>query len=392
MPAGLDAVIERAVAKDPGRRYPTAGALIEAAREREGATPAATRVLSDTPGPADRGDRAAAPTAGRALRRGARRRRAGAGDLGPRRPRRAGRRGRVAPARRRRRLRLRRRSRSATAPLRVADRRALGLGDQRPRRHPDADRLGDRPVVGEPLRLGRGISGVAVGASSVWVASPRTGEVLRIDGDAGTDRGPDRRSAAAPARIVFGGDRVWVADEGGAGVTAINARGGRVFKRGIAPHAAPLRLAVGAGGVWVSSAATGSVRRIDLGTAVAGAAGRGRPRALGDHRRRRRRLGRQQPLRQRHPGRPRRPGRCSASRSRSAAGPGGIDAGTSVVWVANAADDTVSRIDIESGETVGDPIAGRPPPGRGRGCRRSGLGSRQRRRRGHPDRAVSRNQ
>jgi len=50
IPEGLDAVIERAVAKDPARRYPTASALIEAAREHEAGAPAATRVLSDTPG------------------------------------------------------------------------------------------------------------------------------------------------------------------------------------------------------------------------------------------------------------------------------------------------------------------------------------------------------
>ena len=42
--------------------------------------------------------------------------------------------------------------------------------------------------------------------------------------------------------------------------------------------------------------------------------------------------------------------------------PGGIDAGTSVVWVANAGEDSVSRIDIASGETIGDPIGvGRHP-------------------------------
>src|SRR5262249_22520531 len=50
MPGGLDTVIDRAVSKDPADRYPSAGALIAAAREHEGATPAATRVLSDSPG------------------------------------------------------------------------------------------------------------------------------------------------------------------------------------------------------------------------------------------------------------------------------------------------------------------------------------------------------
>jgi DNA-binding beta-propeller fold protein YncE len=43
--------------------------------------------------------------------------------------------------------------------------------------------------------------------------------------------------------------------------------------------------------------------------------------------------------------------------------PGGIDAGTNLVWVASAADDTVSRIEIESGGVVGDPIGVGPEPG-----------------------------
>ncbi len=48
IPKGIDAVIERAVSKDPADRYRTAGELIAAAAEREGATPAATLVLSRT--------------------------------------------------------------------------------------------------------------------------------------------------------------------------------------------------------------------------------------------------------------------------------------------------------------------------------------------------------
>jgi len=43
--------------------------------------------------------------------------------------------------------------------------------------------------------------------------------------------------------------------------------------------------------------------------------------------------------------------------------PGGIDAGTSAVWVANAADGTVSKIDLGSGEAAGDPIEVGPEPG-----------------------------
>jgi DNA-binding beta-propeller fold protein YncE len=43
--------------------------------------------------------------------------------------------------------------------------------------------------------------------------------------------------------------------------------------------------------------------------------------------------------------------------------PGGIDAGTNLVWVASAAEDTVRRIEIDSGEVAGDPVEVGPEPG-----------------------------
>jgi streptogramin lyase len=356
IPEGLDAVIERAVAKDPDSRFPTAGGLIEAAREHEGATPAATRVLSDTPGRPTAVIAPPPPTL--AERVGSWRRRpwlaiavlavmciaAAAAVL-------------LLPGNG---VTVSDPIAIGQGPLRVATgERSVWVTSARDGTLTRIDSAG-ASVSGEPLHLERGVSGVAVGARSVWVASPGTGEVLRIDGAAG--RIEDRIEVGGrPGAIVFGGDRVWVADESGRGITAINAEGGRVVKRGIAPHLTPLRLAVGAGGVWVSSAATGSVRRIDLGTAVAGppvVVGRGPSGVTVGG------------------------GSVWVANSRSdsvtrldpttrallgapiAVGgrPGGIDAGTSFVWVANAKDDTVSRIDIESGETVGDPIAvGRHP-------------------------------
>jgi len=367
VPEGLDTVIEHAVAPDPERRYPTAGSLIAAAREHEGATPTATRVLSDSPGrptAATRGDLfASRPTEsprGRGLRGwiGARARGAaiavggllavilvaflvakifGAGGVSVSEP--------IAVGR---------------GPLRLAvGERSLWVTSGR---DGTLTRVGVESglVEGRPIELERGIAGVAVGASSVWVASPRTGEVLRIDGDSGGIQ-QRIRLGGKPGALVFGGERVWVADQEGKGVTAINARGGRVFRRNVAPHAAPLRLAVGAGGVWVSNAAAGTVRRIDLGTAVAGPpvqVGRG-PAGItvaggvvwvANSR------------------------ADSVTRIDSVTGillgapvpvggrPGGIDAGTEVVWVANFKDNTVSRIEIESGEPAGDPVGvGRHP-------------------------------
>jgi DNA-binding beta-propeller fold protein YncE len=360
MPAGLDVVIERAVDKDPDRRYPSAGAMIDAAREREGATPAATRVLTDTPGRPtaviDGGPRTWREWASRRIRtapgrwlRGATvilfvilvafvaQKIFGGGDVSVSAP--------VA---------------IGPGPLRIATgARSVWVTSARDGTltRVDAD---TGSVAGEPIRLERGIAGVAVGAESVWVASPRSGEVLRIDGDTGA---VEQRVDVGghPGALVFGGQRVWVADEYGEGVTAINAAGGRVFKRHIAPHQAPLRLGVGAGGVWVSNATTGSVRRIDLGTAVAGTpirVGRG-PSGITV-------AGGVVWVANSHSD--------TVTRVDSATGallgapigvgrrPGGIDAGTSVVWVANVGDDTVSRIDIGSGETVGDAIhVGRHP-------------------------------
>jgi streptogramin lyase len=346
MPEGLDGVIERAVAKDPAARYDTAGELIEAARERQGATPAATQVLFD---PAER------PTAvGWRDRVGAAPRQwlgalvavlAGAIALaflllggGP----------------------------SVSAPIAVGApplRLAIGPETVWVTSGPDGTLTAIDPDSGRVRSrtpVGRGASGVAIGAGFVWVSNPRTGEVLRIDPIARkTVRIP---VSGSPGAIVFGGGRLWVADDDGGGVTAIDPRVDRVVKRGIAPHAAPLRLASGAGAVWVSSASTGSVRRIDLGTATAGApilVGRG-PAGIT--------VGgglvwvansRAETVTRVDPP------------TRSILGdpipvgtrPGGIDAGTSTVWVANSANGTVSRIGIESGETEGGPIPVGPDPG-----------------------------
>ncbi|HEY5052665.1 MAG TPA: serine/threonine-protein kinase [Solirubrobacterales bacterium] len=354
MPAGLDEVIERAVSKAPADRYPSAGALIEAAREREGATPAATRVLSaDEERPTARIAVAQPP----AWRNFASRRMQWAGAAVA-----------VAAAAVVALVLLGDGGVSVSAPIPVGKgplRVATGDGAVWVTSETDGTltRIDPetREVVGSPLRLGKGVSGVAVGAGSVWVSSPHDGEVLRVD--------PDSKRVVArvavggrPGPIAFGDGRVWVADDAGSGITAINASSATVFRRGIVPHVAPLRLGVGAGGLWVSSATTGNVRRIDLGDAVADPsilAGRGPAGVTVGH------------------------GMVWVANSRSGtvsrvdpslhsilgepipvgARPGGIDAGTTAVWVANAGDDTVSEIDLESGKVIGSPIGVGDSPG-----------------------------
>jgi DNA-binding beta-propeller fold protein YncE/predicted Ser/Thr protein kinase len=354
VPKGIDAVIERAVSKDPADRYPSAGALLAAASEREAATPAATRVLSahgEQPtqrigGPPGRHRRLAAKTrqwlgAGVAVAAGA-----------------------VALAF----ILFGGNSVSVSAPIAVGKgplRLATGAGAVWATSGRDGTLTQIDPeeqaVIGEPQRLAVGISAVAVGAGSVWVSDPRRGELLRVDPDSGRVR--DRiELGGSPGPLAFGGGRIWVADEGGAGITAINARGARVVKRGLEPRAAPLRLAVGAGGLWISSATTGTVRRIDLGTMSVDPsilAGRGPAGVTVGNglvwvaNSRSTTVTRVDPATHSTLGDPIEVGER----------PGGIDAGTSAVWVASAGEDSVTRIDLASGEPIGGPISVGDDPG-----------------------------
>ncbi len=352
VPRGIDKVIERAVSKDSAERYASAGELIAAARECQGATPAATLVLSE------RDERPTVRIGGE-------------------------------PPRRRNRLSTRARQWigaavaatvglvavlllvlggdgvSVSAPIPVAKpplRLAVGPRTVWATSAADGTLIGIDPNtrrVVSKIQVGKGASGVTIGAGSVWVSNPRTGTILRID-TAGhvTAR---LHLGGSPGAIVSGGGRIWVADEAGAGITAIDGPKARVIRRGLAPHAAPLRLAVGAGGLWVSSASTGTVRRIDLGTMAVGPpilAGRGPAGITVGH------------------------GLVWVANSRSATvtrvdpsthsilgdpipvgeQPGGIDAGTEAVWVANSADDSVTRLDLASGDPIGSVGVG-PKPG-----------------------------
>jgi DNA-binding beta-propeller fold protein YncE/predicted Ser/Thr protein kinase len=353
MPEGLDAVIERAVAKDPGDRYPSAGALIVAAREREGAGMAATRVLSES---AERptAPLATGPSFGRL--RGKRLQWAGAavalaaglvvlllalldGDG----------------------VEVSDPIAVGTPPLRLAaGADAIWVTSERDGTLTRLD-PGSGEEIGSPVQLGAGVSGVAVGGRWLWVTNPQRGELLRVDLDSGRVL-ETIAVGGAPGPIALGGGRVWVADESGSGITAVNAESGRIYRRGLAPQAAPLRLAVGAGGLWVSSASTGNVRRIDLDTTIPGdpiPVGRGPAGVIVAN------------------------GLVWVANSRSdtvskvdpsihavlgdpievGGRPGGIDAGTDAVWVASAAEDAVSRIDLESGEPVGAPVEVGSEPG-----------------------------
>jgi DNA-binding beta-propeller fold protein YncE/predicted Ser/Thr protein kinase len=358
MPKGIEAVIERAVSKDPADRYRSAGELIEAAAAREGDTPAVTQVLSERP---------EKPT----MRLGGR----AGGGVGLSRWRRPiagaflfwflGGVGAVLAIAALALSLIGGGGVSVSAPVAVADpplHIAVGPRTVWVTSAEDGTLSGidaDTQRVVSRLRVGKGVTGVTIGAGSVWTSNPGAGEVLRID----PARGVVARVhlGGSPGAIVSGGGRIWVADERGAGVTAIDARSARVVRRGLKPHAAPLRLAVGAGALWVSSASTGTVRRIDLGTLAVGApilAGRGPAGVTVGHglvwvaNSRASTVTRIDPSTHSILGDPIEVGEQ----------PGGIDAGTEAVWVATGGD-SVQRLDLSSGEPIGDPIPVGPKPG-----------------------------
>jgi DNA-binding beta-propeller fold protein YncE len=370
VPEGVDRVIERAVDKDPRRRYPSAGALIAAARQREDSGLQPTQVLT-RPSAAPPAD---AETARQSSSAHVTEREDHGGGWG------------IGPLRGRR---LRWTGAAVAAitglvalalvlfggggvsvsspiaigkpPLRIA---AGGSGvwvtSERDGILTHID-PGSGEVVGSPFRLMTGIAGVAVGSRWIWVTVPSRGELLAVAPGSGRIS-RTIHLGGAPGAIALGGGRVWVADEDGAGVTAVDADAGRVERRGLPPHAAPLRLAAGAGGLWVSSATTGAVRRIDLGTLGVGEAipvGRNPAGVTVGHglvwvaNARSATVSRVDPSIHQVLGDPIEVGER----------PGGIDAGTSSVWVTNSGADTVTRIDLADGEVQGGPIHVGPQPG-----------------------------
>jgi DNA-binding beta-propeller fold protein YncE len=357
MPHGVEAAIRRAVAKDPARRYPTAGALVTAARAAEGSEVRPTAVLSE-----DRSERSTVPSPSQGLfgRLGGR---ATAwilggvviflaamvaaalflslGDDGPE---------VSAPVA------------IGTPPLRLdAGPKAVWVTSEKDgtvtRLDPETGE-----VVGSPHKVEKGVAGVAVGGKWTWVTNPRQGRLLRLDPFSGKvlKRIP---LPGEPGPIALGGQRVWVADEDGRGITAVNAEAGEFAPqgRGLPPQAPGLRLAWGAESLWATVADANVVRRIapttfatsdpirvgggPAGVTVAGGYVWVASSRAGV-------VSKLDPL-----------SLQVVERIKVEGHPGGIDGGTSAVWVADREEDAVRKIDLESGTVEGAPIEVGPEPG-----------------------------
>jgi YVTN family beta-propeller protein len=171
---------------------------------------------------------------------------------------------------------------------------------------------GDGPsVAGDPIAIPGMPVGIAAAEGAVWVASRQGDGVTPINQDSGSP-GSEIAVGASPEGVATGSGSVWgaVADEDV--VARIDPSTGEVTNIGVGNF--PREIAIGAGRAWVTNGRGNSVTPIDLTTEAAGAA------------------------------------------IEVGASPHGVTVGEGAVWVTNRVDGTVSKIDPESALVDGEAI------------------------------------
>jgi YVTN family beta-propeller protein len=153
--------------------------------------------------------------------------------------------------------------------------------------------------VVDSIPVGNGPAAVAVAAGAVWIASDVHRSLKKIDIASGSSR--EIPLGSNPTAIAAGGGAVWVASEEGGTVFRVEPRT-RVVANPVTVGGGPVSLAVGEGAVWVANRQDATVSRIDPATNAVD------PIAVGK-------------------------------------GPTAVAVGEGAVWVANGGEGTVSRID-----------------------------------------------
>jgi YVTN family beta-propeller protein len=219
-------------------------------------------------------------------------------------------------------------------------------------------------VVGTPLKVGPDPDGIAAGSGIAYVASFADGTLQRIDGRGETPvPGAAETIGGGAEGVALGKQLVWAVSSKEDTVVRFDRASGQRVGAPIGVGDEPIGVHVGENGVWVTNARDGSVSHIDaatsevLGTTPVGREPRGVVEAAGsvwvansaDGT-----VSRIDAATGRPNGEPIRVGR----------NPRELAAGAGAIWVANHDDNTVSRIDARTGRLVGQPIAvGREPLG-----------------------------
>ena len=393
-PAAFDAIVAKAMAKEPEDRY----AVRRRARPRGAGGARARASWAAPPSSAPAGARRglapavpapppppASPTRSRPTCGGVPpvRRRAGR----PRRPP-ASRRSALPTVRcsagaprRRRGHRGRRRGRAAAgaalppcsrrrSPPRRSPRPAARRPSRRPpparRRPPTATATAEVAGRSRPSRRSRsakGPDGVAVSGGRVFVANQRGGTLSVIDPETNEPAGEPIPAGTRPDGVVAGKGVVWVGAAGSDAVERFETQGEPVPTAKVDVGDRPEAISLGKQLVWVANFNDGTVNRDRPRHAVARRRpDRRRPRARRDLRRPPLRVGDELRGRHRQPHRPLDGAGRRRRRSPSATEPRGVIETADAAWIANAGDGTVTRLDRKTGEALGDPITvGRDP-------------------------------
>jgi YVTN family beta-propeller protein len=228
LPRELDAVVQRALAKDPDRRYPSAGDLGRAARAAAGGGGDTSRERMVARGAAaPRGSAATTVTTRRAPRVGRRAAAVTGAALAA-----------VAAA-------------AGAAVLLGSD----GDGGSRRTATP-SPAAAENPLPPAP-RVGAVIKGVgnrprdiAVAGGDLWVASFTQPRLTRIDADTRRRHGAQPAIGRGAAAVAAEGKAVWAAIPSRREVVRLDAASGAIGRRVATPHA-PIRLAAGPTGLWI---------------------------------------------------------------------------------------------------------------------------------------------
>ena len=111
------------------------------------------------------------------------------------------------------------------------------------------------------IRVGRTVDGVCVGSGAVWVASPLDYAVVRLDPESGRKTATVRLESQ-PAELACSAGVVWASSPSAGLVTEISAKAAAQVST-IQLGRGASDLALGANAVWVSNARDGMVSRID---------------------------------------------------------------------------------------------------------------------------------
>jgi YVTN family beta-propeller protein len=170
-------------------------------------------------------------------------------------------------------------------------------------------------VIGQPFQVGRNVDGIATGKGITYVAVAGEDRIQRFEGADEPVEGGSVKVGDDPEAIALGKQLVWVANRRDNSVNRLDRATPSTVGGPIGVGSGPTGIFVGKSTVWVANTGDNTVTRIDPSTANI----KGDPIPVGN-------------------------------------APRGIKEGFKSAWVANSDDNTVTRLNRDTGQPIGQPI------------------------------------